>query len=27
VTYTSMSGRRILERGSYSWPSNFIHFR
>lgn len=27
VTYTSMSGRRILTRGSYSWPSNFIHFR
>ncbi|KRF41510.1 IPT/TIG domain-containing protein [Terrabacter sp. Soil810] len=27
ATYTSMSGRRILERGSYSWPSNFIHFR
>ena len=26
-TYTSMSGRRIIERGSYSWPSNFIHFR
>ncbi|MEW1953745.1 IPT/TIG domain-containing protein [Terrabacter sp. NPDC080008] len=26
-TYTSMSGRRILTRGSYSWPSNFIHFR
>ena len=26
-TYTSMSGRRILARGSYSWPSNFIHFR
>ena len=20
-------GRRILARGSYSWPSNFIHFR
>jgi hypothetical protein len=27
ATYTSMSGRRVLERGSYSWPSNFIHFR
>ncbi|WP_330473090.1 IPT/TIG domain-containing protein [Terrabacter sp. C0L_2] len=27
ATYTSMSGRRIIERGSYSWPSNFIHFR
>lgn len=27
ATYTSMSGRRIISRGSYSWPSNFIHFR
>ncbi|WP_323100182.1 IPT/TIG domain-containing protein [Intrasporangium sp. YIM S08009] len=27
VTYTSMSGRRILTRGTSSWPSNFIHFR
>ncbi|GAA2744146.1 hypothetical protein GCM10009868_20680 [Terrabacter aerolatus] len=27
ATYTSMSGRRILTRGTYSWPSNFIHFR
>ena len=27
ATYTSMSGRRIIARGSYSWPSNFIHFR
>ncbi|GAA2478272.1 IPT/TIG domain-containing protein [Terrabacter carboxydivorans] len=27
ATYTSMSGRRILARGSSSWPSNFIHFR
>lgn len=27
ATYTSMSGRRVLTRGSYSWPSNFIHFR
>ena len=27
TTYTSMSGRRIIARGSYSWPSNFIHFR
>ncbi|GAA5015815.1 hypothetical protein GCM10023258_00810 [Terrabacter aeriphilus] len=26
-TYTSMSGRRIISRGSSSWPSNFIHFR
>ena len=26
-TYTSMSGRRIIPRSSYSWPSNFIHFR
>jgi surface antigen len=26
-TYTSMSGRRIIARSSYSWPSNFIHFR
>jgi hypothetical protein len=27
VTYTSMSGRRILTKGTSSWPSNFIHFR